>query len=125
MPVDKILLTIFEVFSFFAGTVLGFFVFELPSFWSPLRQALRTAVFQAALTLLAFYATSSGGNVFVSSFLLSALVRSFHIQYRDYKKGTLRSWFQTLDLPPSQGVLIGYFVVVGLVFVYSLLNFVL
>ncbi len=125
MPLDKILFIIFKIISILAGVALGFLVFELPSFWSELEENLENILFQAALALLALYATSSSNSTFVSAFLLSALARSFYIQYHDYKKGVLNDWFRTLKDPPTQRVLVGYFVVVGFVFLYSLMNFLL
>ncbi len=125
MPLDKILLTIFKIFSLVAGAVLGFFVFELPSFWGELEDALENAVFQAALNLLALYVTSSSNSAFVSAFLLSALARSFYLQYRDWNRGELKRWFEILNVPPTQNFMVVYFVVTGLLFLYSLMNFLL
>lgn len=124
MPLDKILLTIFKVFSFVAGILLGYVVFDLSSFWNQLEDALKSVIFQGALILLALYVTSSSSNIFVSTFLLSALARSLYVQYRDYKRGNLKSWFDSLNKLPSQNFMLGYFVVITIVFVYSLMNFV-
>ena len=124
MPLDKILLTIFKFFSLIAGVVLGYFVFELPSFWGNLREALENIVFQSALVLLALYTTSSSNSAFVSAFLLSALARSFYMQHRDKNRGDLKKWFEGLNAPLTQNFMTIYFILTGLLFLYSLLNFV-
>ena len=124
MPLDKILLTIFKFFSLIAGCALGYFVYELPSFWSNIGEALENVVFQVALVLLALYVTSSSSSTFVSAFLLSALARSFYLQYRDKTRGDLKKWFEGLNALPTRNFITIYFVLIGLLFLYSLLNFV-
>lgn len=107
------------------GVVAGSFVFKLADFFEDLRPTLRSIIFQGALSLLALYATSSGRSLFVSAFLLSALGVSFYLQYRDRERGELEGWFWVLkESPPKSGLII-YFLLVGFLFLYSLLNLVL
>jgi hypothetical protein len=124
MQLDKVLLTIFKFFSLISGVALGYFVFELSSFWSNLKEALESVVFQSALVLLVLYATSSSSSTFISAFLLAALVRSFYMQYRDKNRGDLKKWFKGLNVQITQSFVTIYFILIGLLFLYSLLNFV-
>ena len=111
--------------SLILGSILGWWVFKLSDFSAELRPILRGVIFQGVLALLALYATSSGQSLLASAFLLSALVKSFYLQYQDHKSGRLESWFGVLKEPVTKEMLVGYFVVVGIIFVYSLVNLIL
>lgn len=106
-----------------SGGLLGFFLFRFSEVLGDARYVLRSIIFQITVALLALYTTSTGQSFFISSFLLAAFFRSFYEQYQDYKRHNLQRWFSSLDGEPSSGFLAIYFVVLGLVFIYSLLNF--
>ena len=116
---------IISVVGLVLGSVLGWWVFKLADFSAELRPVLRSVIFQGVLALLALYATSSGQSILASAFLLSALAKSFYLQYHDHRNGRLENWFGVLKEPLTAVRLVGYFVVVGVIFVYSLVNFVM
>ena len=121
----KVLSYILRGVTLILGSVLGWGVFKLGDWFAELLPILKSVVFQGVLALLALYATSSGRSLLASAFLLSALVRSFYLQYQDCKKGKLEEWFVVLKEPVTKEVLAGYFIVIGTIFVYSLVNLIL
>ena len=125
MDLGVILSFILNGIALVLGVVAGSLVFKLADFFEDLRPVLRSIIFQVALSLLALYATSSGRSLFVSAFLLSALGASFYFQWQDREKGELESWFCVLRERPSKSGLVIYFLVIGFLFLYSLLNLVM
>ncbi len=123
IPIDSNIVRAFvKLVSILSGGLLGFFILQVSQFWPELQGVLKSIIIQVAVALLALYATSSGQNFFISAFLLAALFRLFFEQYQDYKYRNLERWFKALPEKPSQGFLAIYFIVIGFLFIYSLLN---
>ncbi len=88
------------------------------------RRILKSALFQFSLAVLGFYIVSSSQSVFGSSLVLVTQLELFYQQYGDYRRrGNLEGWFWVLKERPTRNFLRGYFLVLAVVFGYSLLIF--
>ncbi|PIS21718.1 hypothetical protein COY33_02660 [candidate division WWE3 bacterium CG_4_10_14_0_2_um_filter_42_7] len=87
------------------------------------KTLLKSAVFQVILAVLSLYICMTTINPFAPALTLSALSQSFYYQLRDYQeKSDISDWFLVLKERPTKNFYLGYFIVLGLVFVASLLS---
>ena len=109
-----------------ASLVLGLFggviLLRVAESQEELYSVIRGVVFQLTLSFLTLYVTSSGGNIFASALLLSALGRTFLLQYRDSRRGELGVWFAALQRAPASAGRLVYFSLIGFLFLYSLFS---
>lgn len=82
------------------------------------QQILHSALFQVLLAITCFYVLSSSTSIVGGMLALSALSQSFYEQFRDARAGKLRGWFWILKEKPTENFLWGYFLILGLVFLY-------
>lgn len=113
---------VFNGLSLILGIAGGLLIFRLPNYVGELRPVFRSVIFQAALAVLSFYVTTSARSLLVSMFLLTALGVSFFQQYRDWKGGGLAGWFSPFKRAPTRAELIVYFLVISVLFLYSVLD---
>lgn len=84
---------------------------------------LKSAVFQVILAILSLYICATTVNPFAPALVLSAFSQSFYYQLRDYQeKSDISDWFFVLKERPTKNFYLGYFIILGLIFVASLLS---
>ena len=82
---------------------------------------LHNILFQASLVVLCFYTVISTQSLFGKALILSTLLQSFFEEARDFAEDkNLDNWFWVLRNKPTSKVLIGYFMLMGILFLYSL-----
>ena len=82
------------------------------------RQILHSALFQVLLAITCFYVLSSSTSIIGGMICLAAYAQSFYEQFRDAQRGVLRDWFWILKDEPTESLLWGYFITVGLFFAF-------
>lgn len=83
---------------------------------------VHSSFFQLVFFVFSFYIVSSSASSFAGALCLALLARLFYEQYLDYKKGTLKEWFWAINLPLTKNFYKIYFLVLGVVYLYLLVN---